>query len=164
VGVFPPCTFWGPRNDRLTPVLVFDQFEEIFTLGNRRLKDTEMRSSWRTLRRTVFRRPCGKGRRPPANGRRSEAGTPNYKIVLRCAKISCGGSIPAAHSSRHQCATASRWVRSTRRAVARSFRNAGKEWITDEVAQDIIEAVISSRRGEGLDNAAEEVEPAYSST
>jgi hypothetical protein len=41
------------------------------------------------------------------------------------------------------------------------IRNAGKQWVTDEVASDIIEAVISSRRGEGLSSTEEEVEPAY---
>lgn len=29
------CEFWSPRNRLITPVLVFDQFEEIFTLGAR---------------------------------------------------------------------------------------------------------------------------------
>jgi hypothetical protein len=35
VGVLPPrpTEFWSLKNRLLTPVLVFDQFEEIFTLG-----------------------------------------------------------------------------------------------------------------------------------
>jgi tetratricopeptide (TPR) repeat protein len=32
--------FWGPRNHLLTPVVVLDQFEEIFTLGHRSEKST----------------------------------------------------------------------------------------------------------------------------
>ena len=31
--LFHALEFWSPRNDPLTPVLIFDQFEEVFTIG-----------------------------------------------------------------------------------------------------------------------------------
>jgi hypothetical protein len=153
--------FWGPRNDRLTPVLVFDQFEEIFTLGNRRSEDTEMLEQLADLAEN--RIPEAVRQRAETSGERQsvEAGTPNYKIVLSLREDfvwrldTMRPILPAIMRNRFALGPLD---------AARGreiIRNAGKEWITDEVAQDIIEAVISSRRGEGLDNAAEEVEPAY---
>ncbi len=35
------CAFWSPRNRPVTPLLVFDQFEEVFTLGKRRPQAAE---------------------------------------------------------------------------------------------------------------------------
>jgi hypothetical protein len=90
-----------------------------------------------------------------------EAGTPNYKIVVSLREDfvwrldSLRPILPAILRNRFGLGPLD---------AARGLeiiRNAGKQWVTDEVAQDIIKAVISNRRGEGLDSAAEEVEPAY---
>jgi YD repeat-containing protein len=153
--------FWGPRNDRLTPVLVFDQFEEIFTVGNRRQEDTEILEQLADLAEN--RIPAAVRQRAEASGERQsiEAGTPSYKIVLSLREDfvwrldSLRPILPAILRNRFGLGPLD---------AARGLeiiRNAGKQWVTDEVAQDIIEAVISSRRGEGLGSAEEEVEPAY---
>ena len=153
--------FWGPRNDRLTPVLVFDQFEEIFTVGNRRQEDAEILEQLADLAEN--RIPAAVRQRAEASGERQsiEAGTPNYRIVLSLREDfvwrldSLRPILPAILRNRFGLGPLD---------AARGLeiiRNAGKQWVTDEVAQDIIEAVISSRRGEGLGSAEEEVEPAY---
>ncbi len=153
--------FWGPRNDRLTPVLVFDQFEEIFTFGDKRPEDTEILKQLADLAEN--RIPEAVRQRAEASGERRsvEAGTPNYKIVVSLREDfvwrldSLRPILPAILRNRFGLGPLD---------AARGLeivRNAGKQWVTDEVAQDIIDAVISSRRGEGLESAAEEVEPAY---
>ena len=158
---FHSVHFWGPRNDRLTPVLVFDQFEEIFTLGNKRPEDTELLKQLADLAEN--RIPEAVRQRAEASGERQsvEAGTPNYKIVLSLREDfvwrldSLRPILPAILRNRFGLGPLD---------AARGLeivRNAGKQWVTDEVAQDIIEGVISSRQGDGLGNAAEEVEPAY---
>ncbi|HKN22458.1 MAG TPA: ATP-binding protein [Terracidiphilus sp.] len=153
--------FWGPRNDRLTPVLVFDQFEEIFTLGSRRPEDTEILEQLADLAEN--RIPEALRQRAEASGERQslQAGTPQYKIVFSLREDfvwrldSLRPILPAILRNRFGLGPLD---------AARGLeivRNAGKQWVMDEVARDIIEAVISSRQGEGLGNAAEEVEPAY---
>jgi hypothetical protein len=153
--------FWGPRNDRLTPVLVFDQFEEIFTHGNRRPEDTEMLEQLADLAEN--RIPESVRQRAETSGERQsvESGTPNYKIVLSLREDfvwrldTLRPILPAIMRNRFALGPLD---------AARGLeivRNGGKEWITDEVARDIIAAVISSRQGDSDGSAAEEVEPAY---
>ncbi len=153
--------FWGPRNDRLTPILVFDQFEEIFTLGSRRLEDKEFLEQLADLAEN--RIPEAVRQRAEASGARQsvEAGTPNYKIVLSLREDfvwrldTLRPILPAILRNRFALGPLD---------AARGLeiiRSAGKEWVTDEVARDIVAAVISSRQGEGAGSASEEVEPAY---
>jgi len=153
--------FWGPRNDRLTPVLVFDQFEEIFTLGGSRQQDSDIFEQLADLAEN--RIPAAVRQRAEAPGQRQsvEAGVPNYKIVLSLREDfvwrldTLRPILPAIMRNRFALGPLD---------AARGLeiiRNSGKQWVTDEVAQDIIDAVISSRRGEGVSTAAEEVEPAY---
>jgi hypothetical protein len=153
--------FWGPRNDRLTPVLVFDQFEEIFTLGSRRQQDEGILEQLADLAEN--RIPAAVRARAEASGTRLaiETGAPIYKIVLSLREDfvwrldSLRPILPAILRNRFALAPLD---------AARGLdiiRNAGKSWVTDEVARDIVEAVISSRRGEAEGSAAEEVEPAY---
>ena len=153
--------FWGPRNDRLTPILVFDQFEEIFTLGSRRPEDTEILEQLADLAEN--RIPEAVRQRAETSGARQsvEAGTPNYKIVLSLREDfvwrldSLRPILPAILRNRFALGPLD---------AARGLeiiRSAGKEWVTDDVARDIMAAVISSRQGEGAGSASEEVEPAY---
>lgn len=152
--------FWGPRNDRLAPVLVFDQFEEIFTMGNRRREDSEIFEQLADLAEN--RIPAVVRQRAEASGERQsvEAGTPNYKIVVSLREDfvwkldSLRPILPAILRNRFALGPLD-----AERGLE-IIRNAGKQWVTDEVARDIIDAVISSRRGEGV-STAEEIEPAY---
>jgi len=158
---FHRVRFWGPRNDRLTPVLVFDQFEEIFTLGSRRQEEADILEQLADLAEN--RIPAAVQKRAEVSGERQsvEAGTPIYKIVLSLREDfvwrldTLRPILPAIMRNRFALGPLD---------AARGLeiiRNAGKEWVTDEVVQDIIAAVISSRQGEGAGSAGEEVEPAY---
>jgi YD repeat-containing protein len=158
---FHQVHFWGPRNDRLAPVLVFDQFEEIFTTGSRGRDESDLLAQLADLAEN--RIPAAVRQRAETSGERVavEAGIPNYKIVVSLREDfvwqldSLRPILPAILRNRFALGPLD---------AARGLeiiRSAGKQWITDEVAQDIIEAVISSRRGEGLGSAGEEVEPAY---
>jgi hypothetical protein len=153
--------YWGPRNDRLTPVLVFDQFEEIFTHGNKRPEDAEIFEQLADLAEN--RIPAVVRQRAEASGERLavESGAPNYKIVVSMREDfvwrldSLRPILPAIMRNRFALGPLD-----AARGIA-IIRNAGKQWVTDEVAHDIIEAVISSRRGEDASSDAEEIEPAY---
>ena len=130
-------------------------------LGSRRQEEAEILEQLADLAEN--RIPAAVRQRAEASGERQsvEAGAPNYKIVLSLREDfvwrldTLRPILPAIMRNRFALGPLD---------AARGLeiiRNAGKEWVTDEVAQDIIEAVISSRRGEGLSSAAEEVEPAY---
>jgi hypothetical protein len=152
---------WGTRNDRLTPVLVLDQFEEFFTLGSGRQRDSGFFVELADLAENripdvVRQRAERSGERKPL-----EAGVPNYKIVLSLREDfawlldTLRPILPAVMRNRFKLPPLD---------AARGLeivRNAFKQWVSEEVARDIIEAVISSRRGEGSGGAADEVEPAY---
>jgi len=152
--------FWGPRNDRLAPVLVFDQFEETFTMGNRRREDSDIFEQLADLAEN--RIPAVVRERAEATGERQsvESGPPNYKIVVSLREDfvwrldSLRPILPAILRNRFALGP----LDATRGLEI--IRSAGKQWVSDEVAQDIIDAVISSRRGEGV-ISAEEIEPAY---
>jgi hypothetical protein len=153
--------FWGPRNDRLAPVLVFDQFEEIFTIGSRRPDANEALEQLADLAEN--RIPAVVRQRAETSGERLsvESGTPNYKIVVSLREDfvwrldSLRPILPAILRNRFALGPldAARGIE--------IIRNPGSQWVTGEVAQDIINAVISSRSGEGVSSAAEEIEPAY---
>jgi hypothetical protein len=153
--------FWGRRNDRLIPILVFDQFEEIFTVGNRRQEDCDILEQLADLAEN--RVPAALRERAEASGERLtvETGVPQYKIVLSLREDfvwrldTLRPILPAIMRNRFALGPLD---------AARGFeiiRNSGKQWVTDEVAQDIVDAVISSRGGEAGGSAAQELEPAY---
>ncbi len=158
---FHRVQFWGPRNDRLIPVLVFDQFEEIFTHDSNRQANSELLAQLADLAENRIPEAVRQSAEASPQRQVLEAGAPDYKIVL---------------SLREDFVWRLDTLRPILPAVMRNrfalgpldaahglliVRNAGKQWVTDEVARDIIAAVISSRRGEGPDRAADEVEPAY---
>ncbi len=54
---FHGSQFWGPRNDLAKPVLILDQFEEVFTLGRHSQRSAEFLSpSWRIWSKTACRK------------------------------------------------------------------------------------------------------------
>ncbi len=153
--------FWGPRNDRVTPVLVFDQFEEIFTVGGRSEARTDFLGQLADLAENripgIVRQRAEESTERPV----SAAGVSNYKIVLSLREDfvwrldTLRPILPAVMRNRFALGPLD---------VARGLeivRKAGAAWVTEEVAQDIVEAVISSQRGEGSASFTEEVEPAY---
>lgn len=158
---FHQTHFWGPRNDRLTPVLVFDQFEEIFTIGRRRQADMDFLEQLADLAEN--RIPAVVRQRAEESTQRQalEAGAPNYKIVLSLREDfvwrldTLRPVLPAIMRNRFALGPLD---------PARGLdiiRHAGGPWVSEEVAQDIVEAVISSRQGDSPGVASEELEPAY---
>ncbi len=158
---FHRLRFWGPRNDTLVPVLVFDQFEEIFTHDSNRQANSELLAQLADLAENRIPEAVRQSAEASSHRQALQAGAPNYKIVL---------------SLREDFVWRLDTLRPILPAVMRNrfalgpldaahglqiVRNAGKQWVSDEVAHDIIEAVISNRRGEGPGAAADEVEPAY---
>jgi hypothetical protein len=153
--------FWGPRNDRLTPVLVFDQFEEIFTVGRRRQADTDFLEQLADLAENRIPAVVRKRAAGSAERQALEAGVPNYKIVLSLREDfvwrldTLRPILPAIMRNRFALGPLD---------AARGLeivRNAGGPWVSEEVARDIIQAVISSRQDDTLGGVSEEAEPAY---
>jgi hypothetical protein len=157
---FHQVHFWGPRNDRLTPVLVFDQFEEIFTIGSRLGTDAALLEQLADLAENRIPAEV-RARAEQSGGRNSvDSGPPNYKIILSLREDfvwrldTMRPILPAIMRNRFALGPLD---------VERGLeiiRNAGGEWVSDDVARDIVEAVISSRQVEGL-AATGEIEPAY---
>ncbi len=157
---FHQVHFWGPRNDRLTPVLVFDQFEEIFTIGSRLGTDAALLEQLADLAEN--RIPAEVRERAEQSGGRNgvESGPPSYKIILSLREDfvwrldTLRPILPAIMRNRFALGPLD-----LDRGL-QSIRNAGGPWVSEEVAQDIFDAVISSGHGE-VPTAAREIEPAY---
>jgi WD40 repeat protein len=75
--------FWSARNRPLTPLLVFDQFEEIFTLGNGRPETAELLAVLTSLTEGAPP-PAVKARldENPAEAKEFSFGRHSYKILL----------------------------------------------------------------------------------
>ncbi len=79
---FHQTDFWGPRNDRLTPLLIFDQFEEAFTIGKDQRRASGFLEQLADLAEN--RVPLSVEQRVKQSGERITIDTanPTYKIVL----------------------------------------------------------------------------------
>lgn len=156
--------FWGPRNDFVPPVLILDQFEELFTLGQGQ-HATEFLDQLADLvenrmPRRVRERIETTGIRLPFDTRAS-----NYKVIISLREDfvsrldSLRPSMPAVMGNRFALTPLS-WDRSVE-VICR----AGGHWVSETVARDIVAAVANiSEPREGLrdDHYAEaEIEPAY---
>ncbi len=79
--------FWSPRNRLVTPVLVFDQFEETLALGGSNGDQTDARDAFLTELGDLIegRPPDALKERLDANpeeARQSSCGNPPYKVVI----------------------------------------------------------------------------------
>jgi hypothetical protein len=156
---------WGPRNDRLTPILVFDQFEEVFTIGRNVDATTGFLDQLADL--VENRIPSGlQNRIAQTNERLSiNPGTRNYKIVL---------------SLREDFVSRLDSLRPLMPAIMRNrlglnpldgeralgvILHAGAQWVAEGVARDIVAAVAGrGQRGSLVSTAftpQAEIEPAY---
>ncbi|HXO25770.1 MAG TPA: hypothetical protein VOA80_00350 [Thermoanaerobaculia bacterium] len=157
--------FWGQRNDPVFPVLILDQFEEVFTLGRDGRHTAEFREELADLAEN--RMPRGVERRIEATGERLafDTQTQSYRVVL---------------SLREDFVPKLDLLRETMPAVMRNrfvlapldgargvevVRRAGGEWVSEAVAREIVTAVVGesgSREQSALAYApGTEVEPAY---
>jgi len=161
---FHIAEFWSSRNDLLTPILLIDQFEEVFTIGRNvgavteflvQLADLIENRVPRSLQEWVARsgKPLG-----------IDTGIRNYKVVLSLREDfvsrldSLRSSMPAIMRNRFALEPLS-----GERALSIIVR-AGGNWVAEEVARDIVSAVAGRNDScnSALDFAAHaEIEPAY---
>ncbi len=153
--------FWGPRNDRLTPLLIFDQFEEAFTIGKDQRQASDFLGQLADLAEN--RVPLVVEQRVKQSAERVtiDAGAPTYKIVV---------------SLREDFVSRLDQLRPILPAIMRNrmgllpldgaralevIVNSGKPWVNESVAQDIV-AALAGETGEAQSAVGQaEIEPAY---
>jgi YD repeat-containing protein len=158
---FHGTDFWGPRNDRLTPLLIFDQFEEAFTIG----KDQRQASAFlgQLADLAENRVPLVVEQRvTQANERVAiDAGDPTYKIVLSLREDFVSRLdqlrpiLPAIMRNRMGLLP----LDGTR--ALQVIVNSGKPWVSEAVAQDIVAALAGETGAAQGVVALAEIEPAY---
>jgi len=158
---FHGTDFWGPRNDQLTPLLIFDQFEEAFTIGKDQSQASDFLEQLADLAQN--RLPLVVEQRIKESAERVEIdlGGPNYKIVL---------------SLREDFVSRLDQLRPILPAIMRNrmgllpldgaralevIVNSGKPWVDAAVAQDIVAALAGETGAAGSAIAHAEIEPAY---
>jgi len=158
---FHDTDFWGPRNDRLTPLLVFDQFEEAFTIGKDQRQASDFLGQLADLAEN--RVPLVVEQRVTQSTERVavDAGAPTYKMVL---------------SLREDFVSRLDQLRPILPAIMRNrmgllpldgtraldvIVNSGKPWVSEAVAQDIVAALAGETGAAQGAVAQAEIEPAY---
>jgi YD repeat-containing protein len=158
---FHNTDFWGPRNDRLTPLLIFDQFEEAFTIGKDQRQSSDFLGQLADLAEN--RVPLVVEQRVTQSNERVtiDAGAPNYKIVL---------------SLREDFVSRLDQLRPILPAIMRNrmgllpldgaraiqvIVNSGTPWVSETVAEDIVAALAGESGAAQGAVAQAEIEPAY---
>jgi hypothetical protein len=158
---FHQTDFWGPRNDRLTPLLIFDQFEEAFTIGKDQRRASGFLEQLADLAEN--RVPLSVEQRVKQSGERITIDTanPTYKIVL---------------SLREDFVSRLDQLRPILPAIMRSrmallpldggralqvILNSGRPWVSEAVAQEIVAALAGESGAAGSAVGQAEIEPAY---
>jgi len=159
---FHTVEFWGVRNDVLTPVLIFDQFEELFTLGrageiSRKFIDQLADLVENRVPQQVIDRINASGDRHTLAGN-----APTYKIIITLREDfvpkldSLLPIMPAVMRNRLALQPL------TTEQAMEVILGAGKPWVMEPVARAIVSAVA----GKGAaameyDPGPVEIEPAY---
>lgn len=158
--------FWSARNRLLTPVLVFDQFEELFTLGRHSAQVARRcRAFLEALADLVEGRPPAEViallEKDPARGERLDFSRATYKVLLSFREDYLAdfeglrGAMPSIMKGRLRLA---RMNGSQARAA---ILESGGHLVSEGVADRIIRFVASSRgRGEEAELERLEIEPA----
>jgi hypothetical protein len=156
---------WGPRNDLLTLLLVFDQFEEAFTIGRSSSRTHEYLEQLADL--AEDRVPRSVRERAVQNAERlaTTGGSARYKVLLSLREDyvaqldSLSGMMPAI--LRNRLALQPLDAAAAIAVVAR----AGKQTVDPDVAEAIVVAVQGAQpsleSGEGSGSHHGEIEPAY---
>ncbi len=158
---FHQTDFWGPRNDRLTPLLIFDQFEEAFTIG----KDQRQASGFLEQLADLAenRVPLSVEQRVKQSAERITIDTanPTYKIVLSLREDFVSRLdqlrpiLPAIMRSRMA-------LLPLDGARAREvILSSGRPWVSEAVAQEIVAALAGETGAAGNAFVEAEIEPAY---
>ncbi|MBZ5491576.1 MAG: hypothetical protein LAO76_11655 [Acidobacteriia bacterium] len=157
---FHASEFWGPRNDRVTPILMFDQFEELFTLGKGAKLAADFLEQLADLAEN--RVPVAVHRRIEESGERLtiQSESANCRIVLSLredfvSKLdTLQPVLPAVMRNRF----ALNPLDSNR--ALQVIVNAGQPWVSEDVARDIVAVLAHAGERKDPDPLAE-IEPAY---
>ncbi len=158
---FHQTDFWGPRNDRLTPLLIFDQFEEAFTIGKDQRRASGFLEQLADLAEN--RVPLSVEQRVKQSAERItiDIANPTYKIVL---------------SLREDFVSRLDQLRPILPAIMRSrmallpldggralevILNSGRPWVSEAVAQEIVAALAGESGAAGSAVGQAEIEPAF---
>lgn len=160
---FQQCTLWSERNDRVVPVLILDQFEEVFTLGSQSLQTKDFLTELGDLAEN--RMPASLREALKARGERLgfEPRPPSSKVVLALREDfvprldALRVVMPSIMRNRFALGPLDR-----DRAVE-VLQRAGGRWVSDDVAHRVADALAGTAPEEagfylGGDRA---VEPAY---
>ena len=158
---FHTVEFWGVRNDILTPVLIFDQFEELFTLCRTCSGAEEFTTQLADLvenrvPRMVIDRISESGERFAM-----DSAAPKYKVVLSLREdyvFRLDGLLPIMPAvMRNRLAL---HPLESERALE-VILGAGGHWVAKDVARCIVAAVAGKEQEAQEPVAAVEIEPAY---
>jgi hypothetical protein len=161
---FHTAEFWSPRNDQLTPVLVIDQFEEVFTIGHNIREVAEFLEQLADLVENRIPRTVQERVEQSGQPLSIDAGVRNYKIVVSLredfvSKLdSLRAGMPAIMRNRFALNPLA-----SERALA-VIVQAGAEWVAEDVARDMVAAVAGNidETESALEfSAGAEIEPAY---
>ena len=153
---FHAVEFWGPRNDPVTPILALDQFEEVFTLGRNLGRTDEFIEQFADLvENRVPQSVRDRGERLAY-----DATQHGYKVILSLREDfvprldSLRPVLPAVMRNRFALAPLDS------ECAVTVVLGAGRTWISDADAQEIVAAVVG---GDGplVYRPDAEVEPAY---
>lgn len=151
--------FWGAHNDLMIPLLVFDQFEEVFTLGQESAGAIEFLEQLADLAenrvpKAVLIRVQESGERLPYENKAS------FKIVISLREDfvsrldSLKSDIPSIMLNRFSLAPLNR------DKAVQVVSEPGSAWITPSVAREIVSAA-AAVSDDGTGGRQVEVEPAY---
>lgn len=161
---FHTAEFWSPRNDQLTPVLLIDQFEEVFTIGRNVRVAGEFLEELGDLIENRIPRTVQENVERSGQPLSIDAGSRNYKVVLSLredfvSKLdSLRSGMPSIMRNRFGLDPLS-----GERALAVILQG-GAGGISEEVARDIVAAVAGGAEGNVVSPefaAHAEIEPAY---
>ena len=157
--------FWGKRNDLVVPVLILDQFEEVFTLGRQSPHTAEFLAQLADLAEN--RMPQSVQQRTEATGERLAFDTraQNYRVILSLredfvAKLdSLRPLMPTVMRNRFALAPLDG------EGGVEVIRRAGGQWVSQTVALEIVTAVAGESKTPEQQvpayNPGAEIEPAY---
>lgn len=159
---FHTVEFWGPRNDRFNPVLIFDQFEEVFTIGQG-AGSVEFLEQLADLVENRIPRAIEERIEKQNERLKIDSSSENYKVLLSLRE----DFVPKLDSLR----TILPAVMRNRLALnpldgerALSIvAQAGGRWVSEDVAHEIVAALAGRGRDGGAAANLEfaEIEPAY---
>jgi len=158
--------FWGPRNRLLTPVIVLDQFEEIFTLGHRSEKSSARAAQFqKDLEAELEHRPPDAVRERfeanPDEALRYDLKKQSVKFVITLREDFLPDLDPWRERMPSLLPNRFRLERMTGKQALDVILCAGGELVDLAVARDIVDFVSASRRKRSARTLEErEVEPA----